>query len=240
MRRRRFLVLGLFLLGAGALPGLPLYAADAPKSAPFITAQDLDLTRFLPPPPANDSVQTKQELAEVLSVQVMRTPEMVSHVQYDEEQNVWIFADVMGPKFKAEALPKFATFFARVAATEGPITAVPKEAWKRPRPFVLSDLVRPVAEKKTSASYPSGHTTVGTLMGIVLADMIPEKKTEIMTRTWEYGANRLVGGVHFRSDIEMGRISGSLIAANIMARDDFKAEFGPAKAELRTLLGLGS
>jgi acid phosphatase (class A) len=38
----------------------------------------------------------------------------------------------------------------------------------------------------------------------------------------------------------MGRISGSVIAAIIMKHDDFKAEYEPAKAELRAALGLSS
>ncbi|RUX90458.1 phosphatase PAP2 family protein, partial [Mesorhizobium sp. M7D.F.Ca.US.004.01.2.1] len=40
------------------------------------------------------------------------------------------------------------------------------------------------------------------------------------------------------SDIEMGRISGSVIAAVLLNRDDFKAEYEVARAELRSDLGM--
>ena len=61
-----------------------------------------------------------------------------------------------------------------------------------------------------------------------------------MARAWEYGHNRLVGGIHFASDIEMGRIAGAVIAQTISTHPDFKTEFEAAKTELRGALGLSS
>jgi acid phosphatase (class A) len=75
-------------------------------------------------------------------------------------------------------------------------------------------------------------------MGIILSNMVPERRREIMTRAWEYGWNRVVGGMHFRSDIEAGRLAGSAIATALMQRADFRAEFAAARAELRAHLGL--
>ena len=113
-----------------------------------------------------------------------------------------------------------------------------KDVWKRQRPHLFSDLVRPVVPLSKSGSYPSGHATVGTLMGVELSNMIPEKRAAIMARAWEFGHNRIVGGIHYASDIEMGRISGMVIAQTISTHADFKDELEAAKAELRAALGL--
>jgi len=67
--------------------------------------------------------------------------------------------------------------------------------------------------------------------------MLPEMRAQIMARAWDYANNRVVGGIHFRSDIEAGRIAGTVIAATIMTRDDFTSEFAAAKSELRAVLG---
>ena len=75
-------------------------------------------------------------------------------------------------------------------------------------------------------------------MGIELANMLPEKRAAIMERAWEFGHNREVGGIHYTSDIEMGRISGTTIAQAISTHPDFRQEFEDAKAELRGALGL--
>lgn len=231
MKRYASLAAGLLLLIVGS-------AAQAEDAQPFITNKDVDLTMILPPPPANDSAQTKAELGEVLTLQVTRTPEMAASAVADAEENVWRFADVMGPKFNKETLPKFSAFFDRVVATEGAVVDPAKDVWKRPRPHQLSDLVKPAVKLSNSGSWPSGHATVGTMMGIILSDMVPEKRAEIMARASKYAHNRVVGGIHFASDVEMGRISGSVIAAVLLNRDDFKAEYEVARAELRSDLGM--
>lgn len=231
MKRYASLAAGLLLLILGS-------AAQAEDAQPFITNKDVDLTMILPPPPANDSAQTKAELGEVLTLQVTRTPEMVASAVADAEENVWRFANVMGPKFNKETLPKFSAFFDRVVATEGAVVDPAKDVWKRPRPHQLSDLVKPAVKLSSSGSWPSGHATVGTMMGIILSDMVPEKRAEIMARAAEYAHNREVGGIHYASDVEMGKISGSVIAAVLLNRDDFKAEYDVAKAELRSDLGM--
>jgi acid phosphatase (class A) len=77
-------------------------------------------------------------------------------------------------------------------------------------------------------------------MGIVLSNMVPEKRAEIMARAAEYAHNRIVGGIHYPSDIEAGRITGTVIAAKLQTQDDFNAGFTAARAELRGVLGLGS
>ncbi|TPK93757.1 phosphatase PAP2 family protein [Mesorhizobium sp. B2-4-12] len=212
--------------------------ARAEDAKPFITNKDVDLTMILPPPPANDSAQTKAELGEVLTLQVTRTPEMEARAVADAEENVWRFADVMGPNFTKDKLPKFSAFFDRVVETEGAVVDPAKDVWKRPRPHQLSDLVKPAVKLSSSGSWPSGHATVGTMMGIILSDMVPEKRAEIMARASEFAHNRIVGGIHFPSDVEMGKISGSVIAAVLLNRDDFRAEYEVAKAELRSGLGM--
>ncbi|RUW95252.1 phosphatase PAP2 family protein, partial [Mesorhizobium sp. M8A.F.Ca.ET.023.01.1.1] len=211
MKRYASLAAGLLLLVVGS-------AARAEDAKPFITNKDVDLTMILPPPPANDSAETKAELGEVLTMQVTRTPEMEARAIADAEENVWRFADVMGPDFNKDKLPKFSAFFDRVVETEGAVVDPAKDVWKRPRPHQLSDLVKPVVKLSSSGSWPSGHATVGTMMGIILSDMVPEKRAQIMARAAEFAHNRIVGGIHYPSDVEMGKISGSVIAAVLLNR----------------------
>jgi len=213
----------------------PAYADDA---KPFIDNTVVDLTTILPPPPANDSAKTMAELGEVLTIQVTRTPEMAARAKADDEEVVWRFDDVLGPKFSKDALPNTAAFFDRIAATEGAVVDPAKKIFARQRPHQMSDLVKPVVDLSKSAGWPSGHATLGTVMGIVLSDMVPEKRSELMARAWEYGNNRLIAGIHFPSDIEMGRISGSVIAFELTQNGDYKAEYDAAKTELRDALGL--
>jgi acid phosphatase (class A) len=215
----------------------PVLAEDA---KPFTDAKEVNLLDLLPPPPANDSAKTREEVGEILTIQVTRTPEMEARAKADAEENVWRYSDVIdNAKFTKENLPKFSAFFDRIVETEAAVVDPAKDVWKRTRPHLLyPDLIKPVVPLSKSGSYPSGHTTVGTLMGVVLSDMVPEKKAAIMNRAWEFGWNRVIGGIHYPSDIEAGRISGIAIAQTIMQHDDYKTEYEAAKAELRSQLGL--
>lgn len=218
------------------LAALPLHAEDA---KPFTDAKEINLVDLLKPPPALHSPQMQAELGEILSLQVTRTPEMEARAKADAEENVWRFGDAINnPNFTKEKLPKFSAFFDRIVETEGAVTDPYKDVWKRPRPHLYSDLVKPCVPLSKSGSYPSGHTTLGMLMGIVLAQMLPEKRDALMDRAWEYGENRLIGGIHYESDIEAGRISGTVIAQVIATHEDYRKEFIAAKAELRAALGL--
>lgn len=228
----------LLIAGLGSA-GAPRLHAETPFSAaPYFDNKAVDLTELLPPPPPIDSAETKAEIGELLVVQVTRTPEMVSRAQADAVEEVWRFADVIGPKFTAESLPKTATLFARLVATDDAVVDPAKTSFNRARPFMVNDLVKPVVKLSTSGSWPSSHAALGTLMGIVLGDMIPEKRAAIMDRAWTYAENRLIAGIHFPSDVEMGRISGTVIAGFALRQPQFLADYAAARTELRTALGL--
>ena len=232
---RKFTAVAAFVAFAVLAPVL----AQAEDAKPFSDSKEINLLMLLAPPPAVDSAQMKAELGQILTIQVTRTKEMEARAIADATETIWRFADVVdSAKFNAETLPKTAAFFGRVVETEAAVVDPAKDVWKRPRPHLYSDLVKPVVPLSKSGSYPSGHATVGTLMGIELANMLPEKRAAIMARAWEFGWNRVIGGIHYASDIEMGRISGTVIAQTISTHADFRQEFDAAKTELRAALGL--
>jgi acid phosphatase (class A) len=221
----------LLMLSAFNWPG-----AEA-KDAEKIAAPDIDLTLYLAPPPGNDSDQTKAEIEEILKIQKNRTPDMEAAAQADAEEVVFRFGDVLGPNFTAEKLPLTAVFYAKVHEAEGKNVDPAKDIWARPRPFLQDSRVKPCVKLSKSGSYPSGHATTGTLFGIFLARMVPDKKAEIFARARGYAHNRLVGGVHYQSDLDAGSIAGSLIAAELWRKPGFRKEFEESKRELRRVLG---
>jgi acid phosphatase (class A) len=89
-----------------------------------------------------------------------------------------------------------------------------------------------------SYSYPSGHSTFGAMTAILLSNMVPEKQAELFARGWDYGQSRVIGGVHFPTDVESGRIEATAMVALMMQNGDFRTDFAAAKAELRKGLGL--
>jgi acid phosphatase (class A) len=208
------------------------FAAEKQKSVPIA-----DLTLLLAPPPAQDSQQTQDEIKELHHFQDTRTKDQEAYAQADVEKSVFRFQTVLGDKFTKENLPLTAALFDKALKVTKDTVDPVKDFFNRTRPFVADPTIKPSVTLDTAPSYPSGHATAGTVMAILLADMVPEKKTEIFKRGWEYAQNRLVGGVHYRSDVEAGRISGTVIAALLLKDKKFMKDFDAAKTELRTSLG---
>ncbi|WP_423598126.1 phosphatase PAP2 family protein [Roseateles sp. MS654] len=211
-------------------------AAADPQPAPYLDVATLDSTRFMAPPP--DDAATRAEIQWMLDLQRDRTESQSARAVADLEQSVFRFADVMGPGFVEARLPRVAAFFSRLYRTESEFNKQGKQLWRRDRPPMVDERLKPVAKFANSGSYPSGHAAFGFLAGIVLADMVPERRARIMARAREFGDNRVLGGVHFPSDVEAGRQLAVLIAALVQHLPAYQSDFALARAELRHALDL--
>ncbi len=231
--RKRPILFIVFLLMWMAAPAFP-------GDGYFIKSVQVDLLKLLPPPPADDSTQTRTEITELVQIEKSRTPMEKEAAMADNNLSVFQLASsVLGPKFKEENFPLAAKFFEHVREDGRSVYGVAKDEWRRTRPFVASiDVKSCFGGMPMSGSYPSGHSTLGNLQAIVLSNMVPEKKAQIFERAAQYTRNRMVCGVHYRSDIEAGRIAATVIAAFEMQNPEFMKEFDGAKQEVRRALDL--
>jgi acid phosphatase (class A) len=227
----------LSVLSIAALAAMLTYVAQAAASY-YIDPSQIDLVHILAPPPAPDSNEGKADLATVLAAQSSRTDAEVKSAQADSEESVFRFADVMGPEFRAENLPFATTFFKNVHSDDDQAVAMAKSYFHRPRPFVTDPDVKPIVRQPANASYPSGHSTFAYVNAILLADMVPERAATIFDRAAIFAHNRVVAGVHYPTDIEAGRIAGSVIDNVFLHEPQFMADFTKARAEVRQVLGL--
>ncbi len=94
------------------------------------------------------------------------------------------------------------------------------------------------ARPDDSFSHPSGHAAYGATIGFLLAEMLPEKRAEIYARINDYARSRMIAGVHFRSDVEAGKLIGSVVAGSFLARPEVRQDFEETKACVRRAVGL--
>jgi len=124
-----------------------------------------------------------------------------------------------------------------LSGTRSPAAA--EERRTLPRPVQLpagSPCAVPSPAAAYSPSYPSGHATIGAMMSILLAEMVPERREALFTRGWEYGDARVLSGVHFPSDVEAGRILGTVLVGLLQQDARFRADLRAAREELRAAL----
>jgi len=231
MNMRRSTIL---LLLALLLPSAQALAADGNSKADAI-----DLTLWLAPPPAIGSPVALVDLQTVLAVQAARTPAEADAAKADADRSVFRLTDVLGSNLTPATLPRTAAFFTRVAQLDKTTIKTAKSYWRRPRPSVVSSDVHPLSvEKADDWSYPSGHATFGYTAAALLVHMLPEKRVALFGRAEIYAQHRVVMGVHYPSDVEAGRVAGTLIAAQLMDDPAWRADFNAARDELRKALAL--
>jgi acid phosphatase (class A) len=217
------------LFAAALLIAFPAAAADHP----YLTPAQVDLARLLPPPPTDNG----PDMQAVLEAQRTRTPERVAQADADGREGIYdMFGSILGPRFAN--LPLATTLFERLGDTEEVVSAPAKEGFDRKRPFLVNPNVHPAIRLSKSASYPSGHATRVTMDGIVLAAMIPEYRVPIFARMADYAQSRVIGGVHYPSDIEAGKRAGTAIAAVLFNDPAFAPDFAAARREVRAAMGL--
>lgn len=230
---------GMALRCGAVVLALHFLLADAvAREARYISPDAVNLQELLSPPPAPGSAAAEQDLAAVLGAQAARTPGSVKAAQDDAVVSVFRFADVLGPAFNGERLPKTLALFKAVGLDATQIGLRAKQHWQRPRPYRANDRVKPVLEVSTDGSYPSGHAMYGCLTAVLLGVMVPEQRTALLERGQAYARNRVVGGVHYPTDIEAGCTAGKIVAAVLLQSPAFKADFAAARDETRQALAL--
>jgi acid phosphatase (class A) len=199
----------------------------------------LDLSTVLPLPPAQDSETTKHELAYVHIIEQTRTPEQVAQAQQDDkEEDLFIFSNVIGPRFTKADLPLTAALSAHVHNDEAVLSEPLKDIYRRPRPYQYDSTLHPVCKTDHEPSYPSGHSMSGYLLAFTMAQIVPEKRQEILVRADEYAHDRVVCGVHYPSDTEASRRLAYTIFGYMMGNPRFQRDLAAAREETRRHLGL--
>lgn len=215
------LAIGLLALLAGPTLAENIYLA---KGQP-------DGVALLPPPPAPGSEEQAADLATVRLVFKARTPEETARAEKDESLSLFNFAGVIGPEFKPGQFPKMEALFEKVKKDITESINIPKNHFKRLRPYQI-DAGLNFGKPEKSASYPSGHSTRGTVQALLLAELFPEKRAAILTYGREIGWDRVLIGKHFPTDVQAGRVMGQAIVRELLASPAFQRDLAEAKAEV--------
>jgi acid phosphatase (class A) len=249
---------------ANKFPLMLLLATALPALAASPGAQ-VDIIELLPPPPSADSPAQQADLQAVLEAQrAAHADGTTAHAVADSQQSCGRFSDALGDDLTSSSNSKLLAFLDHTAG-QGALISVPaKKYWKRTRPYAYSAAVerlgdmspqskpipeidtggKPSPDKQKAAdalahsSYPSGHATFGTICVILLVDMVPEKRAALFARNLDYEHSRMVLGAHFPSDLEAGRIAGTLAAQLLLQNPAVRRDLGRARSGLRAELGL--
>lgn len=219
------------------LAGLALSPLVSVATVPVLSdAEIIRLAGMVPPPPADDTPAGMADLETLLQVQGARTPEqegraarVVKHTPFQ------MGAAVFGPEFTAEKLPETARFFELVWEQMHAANKAVKQKFNRPRPSTRDARVQPCVPVPASPSYPSGHSIHATVWADLLGAAFPEHAGEFDAAARETRWARVLGGVHFPSDTQAGRLFGDELAHTLLAAPEIQAGLAAMRSEVAAL-----
>lgn len=144
-------------------------------------------------------------------------------------------ACALGVELTPANAPRTLALIGRVGPDASRATNRPKDIYKRPRPYLRDKGNICVAKDESlarSPDYPSGHNTWSWAVGLIFAELAPDRAAPILARARAFGENRLVCGVHSLSAVEAGRDNGAILVAALHGNAQFRADLDTARAEV--------
>jgi acid phosphatase (class A) len=224
-KRNRFL--NLRWLAVLVLLAVPFAHAEST----FLKPEDVAWDTILTGPPASGSEVEKEEIAKLLEWQNKRTPSDVARCKAEEKPDPFIFSDVLGDKFAEVSLPVTARLLNDAAGDVKVFTKLAKAKWERKRPPYVDDRIKPCVPMEENGSYPSAHATRGVVWSIILGEIFPDKKDQLLARGKLIGEDRVIAGIHFPSDVAAGQSLGQAIAEKMLKDPAFQTALAQAKDE---------
>jgi hypothetical protein len=180
-----------------------------------------------PPPPSTGSQQMKDETAEVKrTVEHLTSAQLAIAQKWNDGAGTYsppghwndmaleYVRDAKMSEVRAArvfALLNMAMHDAAVGCWES------KYHYFNPRPSQMDPSIKTEIGMPNFPSYTSGHSTFSAAAAAILSYLFPNGASSFAAMRDEAGISRLYGGIHYRSDIEAGKLHGASIAGYTLA-----------------------
>jgi PAP2 superfamily len=207
-------------------PMLPLFG----KVKPFLFDSATVVSLRPDAPPSTGSVQMQQDAAEVYSYVKNPSADNIKLVQY--------WADGVGTytppgHWNAIAAEDFVTQhysevrFARNLALlnmammdAGIVCWDIKYHFFNPRPTQMDSKIRTLTGIPNFPAYVSGHSVFSGAASTILGQLIPGNATKYQNMAQQAAMSRLIGGIHYRTDCEVGLTVGNSVGDFAVLRSE--------------------
>ena len=243
MNRLKFWMCAAILSICGTANALAQDSLEV-ANAYFTTGEMPDMLKFLPGPPDSTSVAFANDVSRYFWGKEMRkdaerAAQAIRDAEYGLTTIINEFEEAFGMKISKETTPEIYKVLLDGTATCDSICTKAKRHYMRRRPFMVFNepTLYPQDEPslRLNGSYPSGHTLLGWSSALLMSEINPDRATEILTRGYRYGENRLVVGAHWQSDTDAARLAASAAYAKIHTHPRFLAQMKKAREEFKRI-----
>jgi acid phosphatase (class A) len=240
---------------AGVLAGCataPVPPTNLPEVRPgyvagYLTPDKLpDTLSLLPPPPAEGSAAQEADREHYKSLGPLQGGARWKLAIEDADllfpHAARVFACALQVEIDPQSTPHLYIMLRRIRMDASRANDIPKDRYKRARPFMVTKEASCVPKEEPRYkpdSYPSGHASIGWAWALALAEIAPERANEVLKRGYAYGESRAICRVHWKSDLEAGRIVGAATVSRLHAEPLFTAQMALAREEIAAARAAG-
>ena len=198
-----------------------------------------DTVAILPSPPVDPSTQQAADQATFAATRGLNGSGRWALATRDANLAEAALADdfscAAGVRLTPASVPSLFRIMDRAKADVSIVYSKPKQHYNRRRPFVGNDA--PICVPRDpglagNGSYPSGHTTIGDALALILAEAAPDRAGPILSRGRAFGESRVICGVHWATDVEAGFLAASTAVASMQSSADFRADIESLRHEI--------
>ena len=222
---------------ASRCAGLAVETAGPASDAYLSPEATPDGVRILPPAPVVGSPVAMADHRVFAATRRLRGSPRWTVAASDVETGAFEhFACALGARLTPQTAPALARLLDR-AGTAGVVDPV-KQLYRQPRPYLGS--TAPICQARTAhlagnGDYPSGHAANGWMEALILAELAPDRASEILARGRAFGESRVVCGAHSRSAVEAGWLAGAATTAALHGSPTFRGDLEAARAEMASV-----
>ena len=224
-------------------------AGDEKNGHAYFTKAELpNMANILPAPPKFESPrfvadQTQYLWGKLMRLDEARCAQAQRDAVYSMQTIIDEFGDIFGLEITKEETPEIYSILQDVCVSCDSIYSDAKAYFDRKRPYAYYNEGTIVPEKeekhRNEGSYPSGHTVLGWTSALLLADINQsnEAMEGLLARGYEFGQSRVIAGYHWQSDVDAGRMAGSVLYQLIRNHERFIGQLAKARAEFAEKTG---
>ena len=232
---KRVIWFSVFLSAGLELAQGPAALAQGPVSAVGPQLQARNYQEAIGKPPAAGSLAEAHDLAILRWNQRTRTAEGILHSWRFLNRNLSPFEPAIGSDL-AKTAPMLSKSLVQYLAQVDSVKDQLKDSFARPRPFVSHGEFKPCLPLEKGWSFPSGHATWFATAGLLLADLLPERRERIMAVGSQGGHARAYCGVHYPSDVEASQRLALAISRDVIKSPEWRSFKQQLADELQRLL----
>jgi acid phosphatase (class A) len=238
-----------YVMIAGLMMTAVCASAQSKPEAYFSPRELPNMLKWCPAPPDTVGAAFTYDILQYMWGKEMRNNKERAYIAirdavYSLENIILEFNEPFGLTISEEETPEIWKLLRDAKVTVENITGWPKYYYKRKRPFMRfqESTLTPNEEPslRRNFSYPSGHTALGWTFALLLSEINPERADTILARGIMYGESRVIVGAHWQSDVDAGRLAGSVVYAHMHTSERFLEQMRLARQEFRVKTGLAT